>query len=81
MEHRLENYLGGENLENLSYYLLDCPSLATFMYPSSKEKQYPTMLSFKLLLSNTLRNFEFVYLKSEFAEYFTLLCHFHIFSL
>ena len=31
MEHRLENYLGSENLEKLSYYLLD--------YPSSKEKQ------------------------------------------
>ena len=22
---RLENYLGGENFENLSYYILDCP--------------------------------------------------------
>ena len=34
----------------------------SFMYD-----QYPTMLSLQLPLLNKLRNFEFVYLKSDFA--------------
>ena len=39
------------------------------MHPPAKKNnnQYHTMLSFQLLLLNTLRNLEFVYLKSEFA--------------
>ena len=39
------------------------------MHPPAKKNndQYHAMLSFQLLLLNTLRNLEFVYLKSEFA--------------
>ena len=40
-----------------------------FMCPPTKKNnyQYPTMLSVHFPLSNTLRNFEFVCLKSDFA--------------
>ena len=39
------------------------------MYPPAKKNnnEYPTMLSRHAILSNTLRNLEFVYLKSDFA--------------
>ena len=39
------------------------------MYPPTKKNndKYPTMLSFQLPLLNTLRDLEFVYLKSDFA--------------
>ena len=45
------------------------PFRLSFMHPPTKKNndQYPTMLSFQLPLMNTLRNLEFVYLKSDFA--------------
>ena len=41
----------------------------TFIYPATKKKidQHPSMLYIQLPLSNTLRNFKFVYVKSDFV--------------
>ena len=52
-----------------SWKFITLPFRLSFMYPPSKKNndQYLTMLYLQLPLSNTLRNFEFVYLKSDFA--------------
>ena len=49
---------------NLSHYLLDCPSCIL----QARKTMINTLLCYiSNSLSNTFRNFEFVYLKSDFA--------------